>query len=83
MTSHLNALETRLSNERARLAAATTDQERQMRTVWVAQAEKEIAREKSREWSDSATGQSAARYFDAIESDCDMTDDELLAELLS
>lgn len=76
MTSHLNALQARLSNERSRLASATTDAERAMRTVWVAQCEKEIARATSREWSDSAAGQSAARYFDAIEAD-----DELLAAL--
>jgi hypothetical protein len=67
--THLNALQTRLANERARLASSKTDQERAMRSVWVAQCEKEIARETSREWSDSASGQSAARYFDAIEVD--------------
>lgn len=81
MSSHLNALQTRLSNERARLASAKTDQERAMRSVWVAQCEKEIARETAREWSDSPSGQSAARYFDAIE--VDMSDDELLAALES
>lgn len=80
MTSHLAALQTRLANERARLARSATDQERAMRAVWVAQCEKEIARETSREWSDSAAGQSAARYFDTIEAD-EMSTDELLAAL--
>jgi hypothetical protein len=81
MSSHLNALQVRLSNERARLARATTDQERAMRSVWVAQCEKEIARETAREWSDSPAGESAARYFDAVDNDNTMTDDELLAAL--
>jgi hypothetical protein len=81
MTSHLSALQARLSNERVRLANATTKQERDMRAVWVAQIEKEIAREQSRTWSDTPDGQSAARYFDAIEAGDDMSDDELLAAL--
>lgn len=58
-TSHLDALQLRLSHERDRLARAKTEQEREMRRVWVAQIEKEIGLER------------------------DMTDDELLAELMS
>jgi phosphosulfolactate phosphohydrolase-like enzyme len=41
--SHLDALNLRLSNERNRLATAKTVRERDMRKVWVAQIEKEIA----------------------------------------
>ena len=43
--THLNALNLRLSHERVRLANAKTEGERAMRTVWVAQIEKEIAGE--------------------------------------
>jgi len=66
MTDHLNALNLRLSNERGYLAAAKTEGERQLRTVWIAQIEKEIARELQAE----------------IEGNPSMTDEELLAELL-
>lgn len=41
-TTHLTALITRLSNERAALARATRPQEIELRTVWVRQCEKEI-----------------------------------------
>lgn len=41
-TTHLNALNLRLSNERVRLANAKTEKEREMRAVWVAGIEKEI-----------------------------------------
>lgn len=41
-TSHLIALITRLSNERARLNAATCPHEIALRTVWVRQCEKEV-----------------------------------------
>jgi len=44
-TTHLVALQTRLSHERARLANAKTAKERELRAVWVAQAEKELAGE--------------------------------------
>ena len=65
--SHLNALQVRLSNERVRLANAKTKAEREMRRVWVAGIEKEIAVEQSTVFSDTAA--------DA------MSDDELLAAL--
>lgn len=64
--SHLNALELRLSNERGYLAKAKTEGERELRRVWIAQIEKEIAGE---------------RVFVAKQDE--MTDDELLAELMS
>lgn len=63
--THLNALELRLSNERCYLASAKTEGERELRRVWIAQIEKEIAGE---------------RAF--IAKQVDMTDDEILAELL-
>lgn len=47
-TSHLDALNVRLSHERSRLDNAKTEQEKETRKVWVAQIEKEIAVEKER-----------------------------------
>lgn len=43
--THLDALQYRLSNERMALAAAKTEGEKQLRAVWVAQLEREIASE--------------------------------------
>lgn len=68
MTSHLNALNLRLSNERNYLAKAKTENEKALRKVWIAQIEKEIRTEETTTFSDTAPG---------------MTDDELLAELNS
>ena len=45
MTAHLNALNLRLSNERARLAEAKSESEKELRKVWIAQIQKEIERE--------------------------------------
>lgn len=42
-TSHLAALETRLSHERAYLAKSTKPAERAVREVWIMQIEREIA----------------------------------------
>lgn len=42
---HLNALQVRLSHERGYLAAAKSKNEREIRKVWIAQIEKEIAHE--------------------------------------
>lgn len=66
-TSHLNALELRLSNERIRLANAKGETERQLRTVWIAQIEKEISAEQE--------------FLTGIEGEAEMSDDELLAAL--
>lgn len=66
--THLNALQLRLSHERDRLAAARTDNERELRRVWIAQIEREI------------TGE--YRFLGINPSEpADMTDDELLAAL--
>lgn len=65
--SHLNALQVRLSNERNYLAKAKTAGERELRTVWIAQIEKEIARE--------------YEFLGKQDKIAEMTDDELLAEL--
>lgn len=46
MSDHLAALELRLSHERVRLQQAKTPAERELRQVWVAQIEKEIAGER-------------------------------------
>lgn len=66
--SHLSALQLSLSHERVRLAAAKTEGERQLRSVWVAQYEHEIFCE---------------RRFLGLPDDesAEMTDDELLAAL--
>jgi hypothetical protein len=40
--NHLSALQLRLSNERIRLSQATNKGERELRTVWIKQLEKEI-----------------------------------------
>lgn len=45
MTDHLTALSRRLGNEKAALAVAKGAQEIALRTVWIAQIEKEIASE--------------------------------------
>jgi len=45
MNSHLNELNLRLSNERMRLADASSNGEIELRKVWIAQIEKEIAGE--------------------------------------
>jgi hypothetical protein len=62
-TTHLTALETRLSHERARFAADRSE----IRKVWIAQIEKEIARERE--------------FLGVTDEALEMTDDELLAEL--
>lgn len=43
---HIDYLELNLSNERARLAAATSAAEHELRSVWVAQLEREVAAER-------------------------------------
>ena len=64
--THLNALELNLSHERVRLAGAKTKGERDLRTVWVAQLEREIAGE---------------RAFLGLAPEETMTLDEIFAEL--
>jgi hypothetical protein len=66
--THLAALETRLSHEKARLGAAKTARECAMRCVWVKRIEKEIADERA--------------FLGLYETPfMEMSDDELLAEL--
>ena len=67
MSDHLSALQLRLSNERARLAAATRPGEIELRKVWVAQIEKEIAQERI--------------YATPEARNIEMSDDELLEQL--
>jgi hypothetical protein len=65
--THLTALLVNLSNERARLAAATKPAEIAQRTVWVKQLEREVAAEEK---------------FTAVSAEvADMSDDQLFAEL--
>lgn len=65
--SHLHALELRLHNERGYLARAKTEGERALRRVWIAQIEKEILGEQKFLSRDQP----------------EMTDEEILAELMS
>lgn len=68
-TAHYDALSNRLANERGRLASAKTEQEREMRRVWVEQIEKEMKEEANRVLG--------------INPDDDISDDELLKALLA
>lgn len=65
--THLHALNLNLSNERIRLSNAKTNGEIQLRSIWIAQLEKEIAEEE---------------IFLGINK-LDISDDDLLADLLS
>jgi len=69
-TSHLDALNLRLSHERSYLAAAKTDKERAIRKVWIAQIEREIAQEMAFLGRQTIDPEIA-----------NMRDDDLLAEL--
>lgn len=68
-TSHLKALEIRLSHEREYLSQSKTDMERRMRQVWIDGITKEIEDEK--------------KFLGIGVEDTanDMTDEELLIEL--
>lgn len=68
-TSHLVALQERLSRERMRLAEAMSDEEKALRQVWVVQAERELEGELK------FLGMAGDGNVD------DMGDDELLSEL--
>lgn len=67
MHEHLDALELALSHERVRLANAGSVAERELRSVWVCQIEKEIAHE--------------CVFLDIELKPC--SDDELLAKLFA
>lgn len=66
--SHLIALISRLGNEKAYLRAAKTDGEKSLRQVWISQIEAEIA---------------AEERFIGMAAQPDVSDDELLAELMA
>ena len=67
-TTHLNALERRLSHEREYLRDAKSDGEKALRRIWIAQIMREIDQERD--------------FVGGLISDLPaMTDDELLAEL--
>ena len=65
-TTHLTALITRLANEKENLRIAKSDAERALRSVWVAQIEREIRDEE---------------VFLGMEPVVEMTDAKLLEEL--
>lgn len=75
-TTHYVALMTRLSNEKGYLAAATNQSEIELRTVWIAQIEKEIAQE---EMFLKSKGINVYAVSSEVNS---MSEDDLLAELL-
>lgn len=75
-TDHYEALMIRLSNEKARLASCTKPKEIELRKVWVAGIEKEIANEV--EFLKSKGIEVYASIDDLF-----MSDDELMNELLS
>lgn len=74
---HYTALMTHLSNEKQRLAVATSKAEIELRSVWVAQLEKEIANEVK-----FLENQGVNLYNVTDEVD-NMSDDDLLNELMS
>jgi predicted deacylase len=78
-TSHLTALMSRLRRERLRLAEAKTNDQRALRAVWVSQIEKEIAGEIE------FLAERGVIVSEAVAADeaGEMTDDELLAELMA
>jgi hypothetical protein len=67
MMKHLHALNLNLSNERIRLSNAKTDGEIELRSIWIAQLEKEISEE------EKLLGLKQP----------DISDDDLLSELFS
>lgn len=69
-TSHLVALHEGLAREKQRLAEAKTTKERELRQVWIAQREREIAKEME------FLGMTAEDKLTTL------SDDELLNELL-
>jgi hypothetical protein len=72
-TTHLTALYARLAHEKERLAQAGTPKERELRSVWVGQIEKEIAGER----------QFLGMPADDFKPAGDANDDDLLAQLLA
>jgi ABC-type Fe2+-enterobactin transport system substrate-binding protein len=67
MTSHLIALQNRLADEQGFLAIEKTAAGRDLRTVWIAQIEREIAAEKA--------------FLGMEDVACDMSDEDILAAL--
>lgn len=72
-TSHLDAIISRLSNERARLSQATNAKEIEMRKVWVSGVEQELAAEYK------FLGIKPKAMADVLS---EISDDELLLELM-
>ena len=75
-TTHYAALMTRLSNEKVYLTAATNQSKIELRTVWIAQIEKEIQDE-----VEFLSSKGINVYQNSSEVD-NMSEDDLLAELL-
>lgn len=73
---HYTALMAHLSNEKQRLSSATSKAEIELRSVWVAQLEKEITHEVK-----FLESQGVNLYNDVNEVDS-LSDDDLLNELL-
>ena len=71
--SHLRAIEARLNREKTRLFHATTENERMFRETQVKQAQKELDGERK----------FLAKKGIVIPEEIEMTDDELLKELMA
>lgn len=67
---HLNALELRLHRERGYLSVAKTEGEKALRSVWIAQIEKEIKAERE------------FLGLPAVAVESELSDDDLARELL-
>ena len=76
-TEHYAALLNNLSNEKKRLADATSQAEIELRSVWVQQLEKEIAHKVEFLASKGINVYAAENEVD------DMSDDDILNELMS
>lgn len=70
--THLHALLLNLSHERGRLAQASSEPERRLRAVWVAQLEREVSAEEA-----------FLRRMSPLPEVVELDDDALLRELLN
>lgn len=70
--THLHSLYARLENEKERFSTAKTAQEKELRSVWISQLEKEI---------DCELEFLESKGVISPMGDAEMTDDEILAEL--
>jgi hypothetical protein len=77
-TLHLQCLINHLFNERERLKNAKTSQEKEFRSVWVRQLEKEIEQEEA-----FLASKGIQTYKTDADTSAEMNDDEILNELFN